>query len=67
MKNLLAIGGFVPYMLIVFLNAIVDSGHKVTLQNTVFKSYDGPELIILTAVIHALIICRYYYYKFDFT
>jgi acyl-[acyl-carrier-protein]-phospholipid O-acyltransferase/long-chain-fatty-acid--[acyl-carrier-protein] ligase len=56
MKPLYKLAGFVPYMLIVFLNATVDLGHKIILQNTIFKSYDGSELIIYTAIINALIL-----------
>jgi acyl-[acyl-carrier-protein]-phospholipid O-acyltransferase/long-chain-fatty-acid--[acyl-carrier-protein] ligase len=48
--------GFVPYMLIVFLNATVDLGHKIILQNTIFKAYNDTELIVYTAVINALIL-----------
>ncbi len=53
MKSLFKITGFLPYILIIFLNAMVDLGHKITLQNTIFKSCDGPELIILTAIVNA--------------
>ena len=56
MKNLFKIGGFTPYIFIVFLNAMTDLGHKIILQNTIFKAYDGSELIILTAVVNALIL-----------
>lgn len=56
MKSLLKISGFVPYILIVFLNAMTDLGHKIILQNTIFKSYDGSELIVLTAIVNALIL-----------
>jgi hypothetical protein len=42
-----------PYFLIVFLNASVDLGHKIVLQNTIFKTYDGTELMVLTAIINA--------------
>ena len=38
------------------LNAFVDLGHKITIQNTVFKTYDGDTLIILTAIVNALIL-----------
>ncbi len=40
----------------VFLNAFVDLGHKIIIQNTVFKVYDGQEQIILTAIVNALIL-----------
>ncbi len=41
---------------VAFLNAFVDLGHKVTLQNTVFKVFDGPEQIALSGLINALIL-----------
>src|SRR5690606_16614298 len=33
-----------------------DLGHKIIVQNTVFKVYDGQEQIILTAIVNALIL-----------
>ena len=42
-----------------FLNAFVDLGHKITIQNTVFKTYQGDTLIILTAIVNALILLPY--------
>ena len=56
MKNLFKISGFTPYILIVFLNSMTDLGHKIVLQNTILKSYDGSDLIILTAIVNALIL-----------
>lgn len=56
MKQLFKIGGFTPYIFIIFLNAMTDLGHKIILQNTIFKAYDGSELIILTALVNALIL-----------
>ena len=56
MKNLFKITGFTPYIFIVFLNAMTDLGHKIVLQNTILKAYDGSELIILTAIVNALIL-----------
>ncbi len=56
MKDILKIKGFNYYIIIVFLNAMTDLGHKIVLQNTIFKSYSGDELIILTAIINALIL-----------
>lgn len=54
--SLTRIRGFVPYLLMVFLNAFVDLGHKIVVQNTVFKVYDGQQQIILTAIVNALIL-----------
>ncbi len=56
MARLTRITGFIPYMIILFLNAFVDLGHKIVIQNTVFKTYDGQEQIILTAIVNALIL-----------
>lgn len=56
MKILFNYSGFLPYVIVVFLNAFVDLGHKIIIQNTVFKIYDGQEQIILTAIVNALIL-----------
>ncbi len=56
MRQLFKIGGFTPYIFIIFLNAMTDLGHKIVLQNTILKSYDGSDLIILTATVNALIL-----------
>lgn len=48
--------GFIPYLLIVFLNAFIDLGHKIVIQNTLFKVYDGGTQVILTAIVNALIL-----------
>jgi len=48
--------GFSPFVSMVFLNAFVDLGHKIIIQNTVFKLYDGQQQIILTAIVNALIL-----------
>jgi len=55
-KELFKIEGFTPYISIVFLNAMTDLGHKIILQNTIFKTYSGEELIILTAMVNGLIL-----------
>ena len=56
MGKLINIKGFLPYIIIVFFNAFVDLGHKIIIQNTIFKTYDGQAQIILTAVVNALIL-----------
>ena len=56
MKALFKITGFTPYILIIFINAMTDLGHKIILQNTIFKAYEGSELIVLTAIVNALIL-----------
>ncbi len=47
---------FILYLLMLFLNAFVDLGHKITIQNTVFKVYDGQMQIILIGVVNSLIL-----------
>jgi len=54
--KLLKLKGFLPFILIIFLNAFVDLGHKVLIQNTIFKIYDGQTQIILTAIVNGLIL-----------
>lgn len=56
MRRLISFTGFLPYLIVVFLNAFIDLGHKIIIQNTVFKIYDGQQQIILTAIVNALIL-----------
>ncbi len=56
MAKLFKISGFLTYILVIFLNAFVDLGHKIIIQNAVFKTYDGQDQIILTAIVNALIL-----------
>jgi acyl-[acyl-carrier-protein]-phospholipid O-acyltransferase/long-chain-fatty-acid--[acyl-carrier-protein] ligase len=56
MKYLFKLPGAITYLVVVFLNAFVDLGHKITIQNTIFKVYDGNTQIILTAVVNGLIL-----------
>lgn len=48
--------GFFPYILVVLINAIIDLGHKIIIQNTIFKCYDGATQVTLTALINACIL-----------
>ena len=54
--KLLSKQGFIPFISIIFLNAVIDIGHKIIIQNTIFKTYTGTEQIILTAITNALIL-----------
>lgn len=56
MKKMFAIIGVFNYLMVAFLNAFTDLGHKIIIQNTIFKVYDGELQIILTAVVNALIL-----------
>ena len=48
--------GLINYIVVIFLNAFTDLGHKIIIQNTIFKVYDGDILVVLTAVVNALIL-----------
>jgi acyl-[acyl-carrier-protein]-phospholipid O-acyltransferase/long-chain-fatty-acid--[acyl-carrier-protein] ligase len=56
MKSMFKIQGTFPYILALFLNAFTDLGHKIIIQNTIFKIYDEQVMIMLTAVVNALIL-----------
>ena len=56
MQPLLRITGVWPYLIAIFLNAFVDLGHKIVIQNTIFKSYDGEIQVVLTALVNGLIL-----------
>ena len=52
MTALLKTPGFLSFIAMIFLNAFVDLGHKIIIQNTIFKVYDGSTQIILTAIVN---------------
>ncbi|PKF61578.1 acyl-[ACP]--phospholipid O-acyltransferase [Psychromonas sp. psych-6C06] len=56
MKKLINIKGAWPYLFALFLNSFVDLGHKIIIQNTIFKSYDGELQILLTTLVNGLIL-----------
>ncbi|MSR14564.1 MAG: acyl-[ACP]--phospholipid O-acyltransferase [Gammaproteobacteria bacterium] len=56
MLNLFRVAGFGPFVAVVFLNAFVDLGHKIVVQNTILKIYAGSTQVALTAIVNALIL-----------
>ncbi len=56
MRKIFAITGVINYLVVVFLNAFTDLGHKIIIQNIIFKVYDGQMQIVLTAVVNALVL-----------
>ena len=56
MNQLLKTPGAVSYLIALFLNAFIDLGHKIIIQNTLFKTYDGQEQVVYTAIVNALIL-----------
>ncbi len=59
MEPLRNVRGMLPYLIAMFMNAFVDLGHKIIIQNTVFKIYDGNMQVVLTAIVNALILLPY--------
>ena len=59
MQSLHAARGGLPFFLAIFFNAFIDLGHKITIQNTLFKLHDGAEQVWLIAVVNALILLPY--------
>ncbi len=59
MLGLFRVKGFTAYTVMIFLNAFTDLGHKIIIQNMVFKHYDGATQIVLTALVNALILLPY--------
>ncbi|MGB0468176.1 MAG: acyl-[ACP]--phospholipid O-acyltransferase [Pontibacterium sp.] len=60
MKSLLGFKGFIAFISMAFINAFVDSGHKIIIQNTLFKAYDGELQILLTAIVNGLILLPFF-------
>jgi acyl-[acyl-carrier-protein]-phospholipid O-acyltransferase/long-chain-fatty-acid--[acyl-carrier-protein] ligase len=56
MQKLLRLTGFLPFILVIFINAFVDLGHKIMIQNSIFKIHDGEVQILLTAIVNGLIL-----------
>ncbi len=56
MSGIWRVKGFLPFILVMIFNAMTDIAHKITIQNTLIKSFDGDTLIILSAVVNALIL-----------
>jgi acyl-[acyl-carrier-protein]-phospholipid O-acyltransferase/long-chain-fatty-acid--[acyl-carrier-protein] ligase len=59
MEPLGKLRGMAPYLMAMFLNAFVDLGHKIIIQNTIFKIYDGNKQVVLTAIVNGLILLPY--------
>ena len=56
MPSIFRVRGVGAFVFVAFINAFVDLGHKILIQNTVFKVYEGGAQVALTSVINALIL-----------
>lgn len=57
--NLHKMKGFTPYIAIIFFNAFVDLGHKILIQNTLYRTMDPSGYTIMSAIINGLILLPY--------
>ena len=49
-------GIFAIYLVVLFINAFVDLGHKIIVQNTIFVIYDEKTQLILTPILNAMVL-----------
>ena len=52
----LKLPGFISFLAVAFINAMVDLGHKILIQNTIFKVHDDAAQVALTAIVNGLIL-----------
>ncbi|NRB42027.1 MAG: MFS transporter [Pseudomonadales bacterium] len=62
MSSLIQTRGFPALAFMIFLNSFIDLGHKIVIQNIIFKLYDGSTQILLTAIVNALILLPYIFF-----
>ena len=53
---------FIAFVAVAFINAFVDLGHKIVVQNTLFHTTDGQEQVILTGVLNAMILLPFIFF-----
>ncbi|MDW6094455.1 acyl-[ACP]--phospholipid O-acyltransferase [Vibrio rhizosphaerae] len=56
MNNATTVRGFVTFLWVAFMNAFVDLGHKIVVQNTLFKTLSDHQQVLMTAIVNALIL-----------
>lgn len=54
--SIFKIKSFIPFIILTFINVVVDIAHKITIQNTIIKIYDGGTLIVLSAIVNSLML-----------
>ncbi|MDW6004539.1 acyl-[ACP]--phospholipid O-acyltransferase [Vibrio mangrovi] len=56
MNNATTVRGFITFLWVAFMNAFVDLGHKIVVQNTLFKTLSDHQQVLMTAIVNALIL-----------
>jgi len=50
MKNALKVTGLFTFLIVAFLNVFIDLGHIIIMQETLFNSFKGQDLILYSAI-----------------
>lgn len=56
MNKIYHIKGFTPFIIVTFINAFIDLGHKVLMLNIIYKSFEQSDHLIYNSIANALII-----------
>lgn len=56
MQKVSQITGFLPFLIVTFINAFIDLGHKVLMLNVIYKSFSQSEHLIYNSLANVLVI-----------
>lgn len=56
MNKISNLKGFTPLLIFIFLNTIIDFGHKIVLQNMIFEFYQNENLFLLNTALSAVML-----------
>lgn len=56
MFEIFRIKGFLAFISVIFINAFIDLGHKIVIQNAIFKSFDGSMQVMMMAIVNGLLL-----------
>ncbi|WP_279176696.1 acyl-[ACP]--phospholipid O-acyltransferase [Campylobacter insulaenigrae] len=55
-NNFFKFCGILPFLAVAFINAFVDLGHKIIIQNTIYKVYEDNTQLFLSAIVNTLML-----------
>ena len=56
MHKIYYIKGFTPFIIVTFINAFIDLGHKILMLNILYKAFDQSQHLIYNSIANGLII-----------
>ena len=56
MNKIYYIKGFTPFIIVTFINAFIDLGHKILMLSILYKSFSESQHLIYNSIINALVI-----------